>query len=95
MGARGPAKGSGGRPRSSSGSKRPDGYANVTVGPAGKGVRQTEHRVRAYGGTPGGSKVAPRGSQGQGTVVHHGDHQRGNNSSSNLHKVSKATNNRK
>lgn len=94
MGARGPAKGHGGRPRLKRGSKRGDGYANVTVGPKGRGKRQLLHRVKAYGGSAGGRKMAPKGSKGRGTVVHHKNHIRGDVSRSNLRKVSKAYNNR-
>lgn len=94
MGARGPAKGHGGRPRLKRGSPRGDGYHNTTVGPKGRGKRQLVHRVKAYGGRIGGRKSAPKGSKGRGTVVHHVNHRRGLNSRGNLRKVSKAYNNR-
>jgi hypothetical protein len=87
----GPSKGHGGAPRKSeaSVSTRADGYKRVTVGAAGKGKQVYAHRAKAYGGVP------PKGSKGKGTVVHHKDRQRGNNSSGNLSKVSKAQNNKK
>lgn len=94
MGKRGPKKGHGGRPRLKRGSRRGDGYHNVTVGPKGRGKRQLLHRVIAYGGSAGGRKRAPKGSKSRGVVVHHRNHRRGDVRRSNLRKVSKAYNNR-
>jgi hypothetical protein len=84
----GPAKGSGGRPRKKNPKPRDDGYVRTTVGPEGKGRVVYQHRAIAYGGNP------PKGSKGKGTVVHHKDHGRSNNSRKNLKRVSKAYNNR-
>lgn len=83
----GPAKGRGGRPRTSTPKARADGYKRVTVGAKGKGKQVYQHRAKAgLGGT--------KGSKGKGTVVHHKDHRRGNNTKGNLQRVSKAKNNR-
>jgi hypothetical protein len=66
------------------------------VGPKGKGTQQYEHRVKATGGTTGGTKKAPKGSKSgkTGGVVDHKDRSRGNNARGNLRVGSKAANNR-
>ena len=89
MGKRGPAPGTGGRPRKKPGTNeaRPDGYKRRTVGPKSKGKQVYEHRAVA-----GLANV--KGSKGKGTVVDHKNRRRGDNSASNLRKVSKAKNNR-
>ena len=80
----GPAKGSGGRPRKPSGSKLTKGpnkgYTKVTVGPPGKGRQVYKHRQVAGAG---------RGSKTGGTVVHHKDGNKANNSKSNLAGISR------
>ena len=79
MGKRGPAKGNGGRPRKPGGSTlskgKNAGYTKVTVGAAGKGTQKYQHRVAAGAG---------KGSKTSGTVVHHKDKTKGNNSKANL-----------
>ena len=79
MGKRGPAKGHGGRPRKSGGSKlskgKNAGYVKVTVGPKGKGTQKYKHRVDT-GAKPG-------------EVVDHKDGNKGNNSRSNLKRMSR------
>lgn len=76
---RGPAKGEGGRPRKPAGSKLTKGanagYVKVTVGPKGKGKQVYKHRKDVGAGT---------GSKTGGTVVHHKDGNKNNNSKSNL-----------
>lgn len=84
----GPDPGNGGRPRVKNPKARSDGYKRVTVGAKGKGRQVYQHRAMAYDGDP------PKGSKGKGTVVHHKDHARGNNTRKNLKRVSKAYNNR-
>lgn len=80
MGARGPAKGSGGRPRKAGGSTltkgKNKGYKKVTVGPKGKGTQKYLHRVKT------GAK--------KGEVVDHKDENKANNSSSNLRRMSRS-----
>lgn len=78
MGARGPKKGHGGRPRKKVGTNRPGklGYARRTVGPKGRGKQKLAHRVKA------GAK--------KGQVVHHKDHNKRNNSRSNLKVTTRA-----
>ena len=84
----GPAKGKGGRPRKAigKGKTRDDGYKRTTVGPKGDGKQVYEHRAKAGLGKT-------KGSKGKGTVVDHVNHDRDDNSKSNLRKVSKAKNN--
>jgi hypothetical protein len=87
MGKRGPSKGHGGRPRKPRGTNAPragDGYKRRTVGPKSKGTQVYEHR--AVKGAGPGTK------SGKGGVVHHKDHDRGNNAPSNLAVVSKRKN---
>ena len=84
----GPKKGEGGRPRTKNPKPRKDGYKRVTKGPKGDGEQMYEHRAK-MGMEPGS------GSKGKGTVVHHDDHNRGNNSKKNLKRMSKAKNNQK
>jgi hypothetical protein len=84
MASPGPAKGSGGRPRKPGGSTlskgKNAGYTKVTVGPKGAGTQKYEHRVKAGVG---------KGSKTGGTVVHHVDKTKSNNSKSNLKKTSR------
>ena len=89
MGKRGPAPGSGGRPRKKPGTNeaRPDGYKRRTVGPKSKGTQVYEHRAVAGLG-------AVKGSKGKGIMVDHRNKRRGDNSRANLRKVSKARNNK-
>lgn len=87
MGARGPAKGKGGRPRTKHPATRSDGYKRVTTGPAGKGTQVLQHRAVA-----GVGKGSLSGKEG---VVAHKNKKRGDNSKKNLKKTSKAKNNTK
>ncbi len=95
MGARGPAKGSGGRPRTKAPASPSKGYQMTTVGPPGKGTQQYTHRVVAHGGTVAGTKQAPKVGQGTTKVVDHKDGSRSNNSKSNLRMVSRSVNAKK
>ena len=80
MGARGPAKGHGGRPRKKGGSPHKSGYVRATTGPKGRGRQDYKHRVVA-GAKPG-----------DGRTVDHKDGNKKNNSRSNLQKMSRAAN---
>jgi len=81
VGARGPAKGEGGRPRKPSGSKlskgKNAGYVKRTVGPKGKGHQEYDHRLKT------GAK--------KGEVVDHKDGNKHNNSRSNLKRMSRGS----
>jgi len=84
MGARGPKKGEGGRPRKPAGSKltkgKNAGYIKVTVGPKSKGTQKYKHRVDAGVG---------KGSKTGGTVVHHKDGTKDNNTKGNLQRTTR------
>ena len=86
MGARGPKKGQGGRPRTENPKPRADGYKRVSVGPKGDGDQMYEHRAK-LGLKPGSGSQS--GSEG---VVDHKDRKRGHNATSNLRKVTKKKN---
>ncbi len=93
-GRRGPAKGSGGRPRTKTPAANDAGYKLTSVGPAGKGKRELAHRVIAYGGTIGGAKVPPASSGSAKTgIVNHKDRIRSDDRKSNLQITSKSVNN--
>ena len=76
MGARGPAKGSGGRPRKPKGkhAANSEGYARITTGSKKNPKRIYEHQVGMMKG----------GSKGSSKVVDHKDGNKMNNSKKNL-----------
>jgi hypothetical protein len=76
----GPSKGHGGRPRKKAGTNEPGthGYRRVSVGAKSKGKQVYEHRAKA--GLAGTKDT----NAGDGTVVHHKDGNKLNNSRSNL-----------
>ena len=82
----GPAKGSGGRPRTKTPATRKDGYKRVTVGAKGKGTQVYEHRAKM-------GATGTKGAKGKtGPVVDHRNRKKGDNRSSNLRRVSRSTN---
>ncbi len=94
MGARGPAKGSGGRPRSKTPAANDAGYKLTTVGKKGAGVREELHRVVAYGGKVAGSKVPPASSKTATTgIVNHKDMKRSDDRKANLEITTRSVNN--
>ncbi len=94
MGARGPAKGSGGRPRSKSPAANDAGYKLTTVGPKSAGKRELEHRVIAFGGKVGGTKVPPASSKTATTgIVNHKDMKRSDDRKANLEITTRSVNN--
>ncbi len=94
MGARGPAKGSGGRPRTKTPAANDAGYKLTTNGPKSNGTRELLHRTVAYGGTVGGTKKPPKSSDTAKTgIVNHKDMNRADDRRSNLEITSRSTNN--
>ncbi len=94
MGARGPAKGSGGRPRSKTPAANDAGYKLTTVGPKSAGKREELHRVVAYGGKVAGAKVPPASSKTATTgIVNHKDMKRSDDRKSNLEITTRSVNN--
>ena len=87
MGARGPAKGTGGRPRATIHKPNARGYVRESVGPASKGTQVYSHRAAAGLGKTKGSKG------GDAKVVDHQDGNRKNNTVGNLKVTSRAKNN--
>ena len=85
----GPAKGTGGRPRTATPKARADGYKRKTVGPKGKGTQVYAHRAAAGLGGTKGSKSGRTGG-----VVDHKNRKRGDNTKANLRVTSKAGNNK-
>lgn len=93
---RGPAKGApnAGRPRVKHPAANDAGYPLTTVGPPGRGKRELAHRVIAYGGTIGGSKVPPKSSDKATTgIVNHLDRNRADDRKTNLKPTSRSVNN--
>ncbi len=94
VGRRGPAKGSGGRPRTKTPAANDAGYPLTSVGPPGHGKRELAHRVIAFGGTIGGAKVPPASSGSAKTgIVNHLNRVRSDDSKSNLQVTTKSVNN--
>ncbi len=94
MGARGPAKGSGGRPRSKTPAANDAGYKLTTVGPKSAGKREELHRVVAYGGKVAGAKVPPASSKTATTgIVNHLNMRRGDDRKANLSITTRSVNN--
>jgi hypothetical protein len=86
----GPAKGSGGRPRTAKPAARAgDGYKRVTVGAKGKGTQVYQHRAKAGLAGTKGSKSGKTGG-----VVDHKNRNTSDNRKSNLRVGTKAANNR-
>ncbi len=94
MGARGPAKGSGGRPRTKTPAANDAGYKLTTVGPKSAGKRELEHRVIAFGGKVAGTKVPPASSKTATTgIVNHKDRIRSDDRKANLEVTTRSVNN--
>ncbi len=93
-GKRGPAPGKGGRPRSKTPAANDAGYPLTSVGPPGHGKRELAHRVIAFGGSIGGTKVPPKSSdKAKSGIVNHLDMNRGDLRKSNLSVTTRSVNN--
>ncbi len=94
MGARGPAKGSGGRPRTKTPAANDAGYKLTTNGPKSNGTRELLHRTVAYGGKVAGAKVPPASSKTATTgIVNHKDMKRSDDRKANLEITTRSVNN--